>query len=103
MQLMQETCNWQKIFWFKKLLSSYQTDELLAHTILQHNDILYTVNPQFEPWGLINFMALNNPGSNQERVEIETITVGFINLGGLGFNLRPGLYSRKYGNSLMIS
>ena len=35
----------------------------------------YTVNTQFEPWGLINFMALNHPGSNRERIEIETTSV----------------------------
>ena len=29
-----------------------------------------TVNPQFKPWGLINFMVHSHPGSNQERGEI---------------------------------
>ena len=26
--------------------------------------LLYTVNPQFKPQGLIDFMVLNHPGSN---------------------------------------
>ena len=33
---------------------------------------VHTISPQFEPWGLINFMAQNHPGSNREKVEIET-------------------------------
>ena len=32
----------------------------------------HTVNPRFKPWGLINFMVHNHPGSNQERGQIET-------------------------------
>ena len=34
---------------------------------------LSTVSPQLKPWGLINFMVHNHPGSNQKRGEIETI------------------------------
>ena len=34
--------------------------------------VMYIVNPQFKPWGLINFMVHNHPGSNREEVEIET-------------------------------
>ena len=33
---------------------------------------VYSVNPQFKPRGTINVMVHNHPGSNQERVEIET-------------------------------
>ena len=54
-----------------------------------------TINPQFEPWGLINFMAQNHPGSSRERVEIETI-IWMGNQSETGFNSRPGLYLRKY-------
>ena len=43
---------------------------------------IYTINPRFEPPGLIKFMAQNHLGPNGERVDIETITVGSINLGG---------------------
>ena len=42
--------------------------------------VAISINPRFEPRGLINFMAQNHPGSNQERVEIETVTVGYIKL-----------------------
>ena len=34
---------------------------------------MITVNPRFKPWGLINFIVHNHPGSNRERVEIETV------------------------------
>ena len=48
-----------------------------------HKEICaHTVHPQFEPQGLINFMAQNHPGSNREKVEIETITGGSNNLDG---------------------
>ena len=30
-----------------------------------------TVNPQFKPRALVNFMVHNHPGSNHKRVEIE--------------------------------
>ena len=26
----------------------------------------YTINPPFKPWGLINFMVHNHPGSNRD-------------------------------------
>ena len=40
-----------------------------------NNEIPNTIKPQFEARGLINFMAQNQPGSNRERVEIETINL----------------------------
>ena len=58
--------------------------------------------PQFKPWGLINFMVHNHPGSNQERGQIETINLSNISIwmGKLtGDYSRPGLYSRKCGTN----
>ena len=46
---------------------------LLVMTIAECESIITTVNPQFEPRVLINFMAQNHPGSNRERVENETL------------------------------
>ena len=51
----------------------------LSHWFKQYFNYLETesngpeVNPRVEPQGLINFMVQNHPGSNQERVEIETL------------------------------
>ena len=36
-------------------------------------EVTYTVNPRLKPWGLINFMVHNHPGSNRDRVEFETL------------------------------
>ena len=38
-------------------------------------DFTDSINPRFMPWGLINFLVHNRPGSNRERGEIETINL----------------------------
>ena len=43
----------------------------IAVMYIMLDSIWHTVNLQLESRGLINFMAQNHPGSNQEMVEIE--------------------------------
>ena len=47
-----------------------------------------TVSPRFKPQALINFMAPNHPGSNQETIEIETLLIWMGKLTWVQFEIR---------------
>ena len=67
-------------------------------TVVYHKGKKVYHKSSFKPWGLINFMVHNHPGSNRERGQIETINLSslFIWMGKLTrFNSRPGLYSEN--------
>ena len=49
---------------------------------------LYTISPQFESQGLINFTVQNHQASNRERVEIETLLIWIGKLTRVQFETR---------------